>query len=73
MRDERRLAGADFTRNDDEAFTLRQTISEIGQSLAVRDRAEVEFGIGRELEWFAAQAIEIVEHCLVLPWTCQKV
>jgi hypothetical protein len=62
VRDEGRLARADLAGDDHEAFALRQAIAEVRQGLAMRDAAEIERRIGRQLEGLACQAIEIVKH-----------
>ena len=70
VRDQRRLARADLAGDDDEAFALGEAVAEVGQRLAVRDAAEIERRIGRELEGLSRQAVEIVEH-RQSPWARQ--
>ena len=62
VRHEGGLARADLAGDDDEAFALRKAVAKVRQRLAVRDAAEIERRIGRELEGLSGQAIEIVEH-----------
>ena len=62
VRHEGGLARADFTGDDDEAFALRKTITQIRQCLAVRSAGEIEGRVRRQLERLAAQSVKFLEH-----------
>jgi hypothetical protein len=64
MADERRLARAHVAGDDDEAFTLREAITQIGHRLAVRAAFEIEMRVGRQLERPAGETIELIVHRL---------
>ena len=57
-----RLAGADLAGDDDEAFVARHAVLQIGLGAAVLLAAEVESGVGVELEGLAAQPVEGFVH-----------
>ena len=50
MADQRGFTRADITGDDNEAFTLREAIAEIGQSLAMRQAFEIEMRIRSQLK-----------------------
>ena len=58
----RRLAGADLAGDDDEPLVARHAVLEIGAGAAVLLAAEVEAGVGVELERLAAQPVEAFVH-----------
>ena len=59
---DRRLAGADFAGDDDEALALVEPILQVGERALVPAAAEVERRIGVELERLARQVIEGFVH-----------
>ncbi len=65
--DQCRLARSNFTGDDNEAFTLRKAIAEIGQRLTVRSALEIIMRIGSQLERAPGQAIILVVHLVYLP------
>jgi hypothetical protein len=61
------LAGADFTRDDDETLVARNAVLQVGLGTPVLLAGEVEIGVGVELEGLAGQAIEGFVHGQDLP------
>src|SRR5690606_39636844 len=60
--DQRGLAGPDATGDDDEAFALLEAIAKIGHRALVAAAFEIEAGIRRETEGFAAELVKWFVH-----------
>jgi hypothetical protein len=65
MPHQRRLASANVAGDDDETFTLRQAIAQIGQRLAMGGALEIIMRVRRQLERAALQSIKLFVHIFV--------